>query len=158
MRHRVAKRKLNRDTKHRGALLKNLLRQLFLHGAITTTQAKAKELKRQVDSVVIQSKTNSVVSRRLLHKKFGKKDVVNTLVDAVAPTFATRAMGFTTIEPVGTRRGDATPLFKVSLLEQRERLGTFKPEVPKTQAPAKKIAKKIVKKKTSTVASKEAKK
>ncbi|MDA1079382.1 MAG: 50S ribosomal protein L17 [bacterium] len=138
MRHRVAKRKFNRDTKHRGALLKNLLRQLFLHGAITTTQAKAKELKRQVDSIVVQAKTDSVASRREIHKTFGKHDVTNTLVDAIGPTFAKRDSGFTTIEPVGIRRGDATPLFKVSLMEQRERLHTFKPATPKKIAPAKK--------------------
>ncbi|OGJ38260.1 MAG: 50S ribosomal protein L17 [Candidatus Pacebacteria bacterium RIFCSPLOWO2_01_FULL_47_12] len=142
MRHRVAKRKLNRDTKHRGALLKNLLRQLFLHGAITTTQAKAKELKRQVDSVVIRSKTNSIASRRELHTRFGKRDVVNTLVDVIAPTFVKRTSGFTTIEAVGMRRGDATPLFKVSLLEQREQLGTFKSPAPKKSVSKKRVAKK----------------
>ena len=162
MRHRVAKRKLNRDTKHRSALLKNLLRQLFLHGAITTTQAKAKELKRQVDSIVIQSKTNTVASRRELHKKFGKHDVVNTLVDAIAPTFTKRATGFTTIESVGTRRGDATPLFKVSLMEQRERLGTFKPEVAKITTRAKKTvavkSAKVAKNTKTTVTTKTAKK
>ncbi|NCN06696.1 MAG: 50S ribosomal protein L17, partial [Candidatus Pacebacteria bacterium] len=47
--------------------MKNLLRELFLHGTITTTQAKAKELKRQVDSVIVRSKTDSVVNRRVLH-------------------------------------------------------------------------------------------
>jgi len=151
MRHRVAKRKLNRDTKHRSALLKNLLRQLFLHGAITTTEAKAKELKRQVDSVVMRAKTDTVANRRELHKTFGKRDIVNALVDSIAPTFAKRTTGFTTIEAVGIRRGDATPLFKVSLMEQRERLGTFKPEVPKKVTPAKKKTASKPSKKTAAV-------
>jgi len=126
--------------------MKNLLRELFLHGTITTTQAKAKELKRQVDSVIVRSKTDSVVNRRVLHKQFGKRDISNALVAVIAPAFKKRDSGFVTISPAGIRRGDATPLFKVTLLEQRERLGTFKPKTPnipkKTVAVEKSVAKK----------------
>lgn len=126
MRHRVKKIHLSRTTEHRQAMFANLLRSLFLHGEIVTTRAKAKETKRQADIVIGHAKENTLHSRRKLHKIFGKSDIVNALVDKIAPAFKKRTSGFTTIQKFGVRRGDNTEMYKLSLLEKPENLDSFK--------------------------------
>ncbi len=127
MRHRIKKRKLGRKTAHRKALLRNLLRSLFLHGKITVSRGQAKEVKRQADILINQAKKNTVHSRRKLHEFFGKREIVNALIDKIAPVMQDRNSGFTTIQEVGVRRGDNAKLFKVELINKPENLGTFKP-------------------------------
>lgn len=148
MRHRVSKRKFNRDTNARKALMTGLLRQLVLHGAVVTTQAKSKELKRQADKIISRAKKDTIAVRRLLHRTFGKRDVVNTLVERVAPKFSDRNSGFTTNRSLGKRRGDNVELVRVSLLTMPDRVGTLKSE--KTHEPvvkkAKSAKKEVVKK------------
>jgi large subunit ribosomal protein L17 len=143
MRHRVQKRHFNRDTKHRKHLLRNLVRELVEHGSIKTTEAKAKETRRLADKLISKARDNSIATRRVLHRFFGKRDVVNTLVDRVAPAMKDRVSGFTTMKSVGVRRGDNTELVQLELLVKPERVGTLKNE--KKVAP-KKEAKKATKK------------
>lgn len=153
MRHRVKIKHFNRDSKARKALFKNLVRSLIEHGYIVTTESKAKEIKRIADKIIAKAKTDSVATRRLLHKFFGRRDVVNSLVDRIAPEFKDRESGFTTLEKVGLRRGDNTKLAKLSLAKLPKRMGTLKAE----KIEAKKLVKKAVKKK-APVKKKEAKK
>ncbi len=142
MRHRVQKRKFNRDTNHRQALLKNLVRQLVEHGSITTSEAKAKETKRVADKLIGKAQTDNLTTRRKLHTFFGKRDVVNTLIERVAPVFTKRKSGFTRIVKVGNRRGDNSPVVKLELVEKPELLHTLRnPEEPKEKAVAKKVTK-----------------
>lgn len=126
MRHRIKDVRLSRDTNHRKALITNLVRALILEGEVTTTPAKAKVLKRQIDKVISRAKTDSIANRRLLHRVFGKRDVVNTLFERVAPLFTDRVSGFTTSATVGVRRGDSSQLIKVALLQKPEVTGTLK--------------------------------
>lgn len=143
MRHRVAKRHFGRDTNHRKALLKGLVRSLVEHGSIVTTQAKAKETRRIADKLISLAKTDTVERRRLLHKFFGKRDIVNTLVERVAPATGDRKSGFSTLTVVGQRRGDNTELYKLSLINQHERIGTLKADAKDRLARVKKT--KVVK-------------
>ncbi len=148
MRHRVKVNKFNRDTKHRESLFKNLVRALVEHGSITTTEQKAKEVKRLADHYISKAKTDSVHMRRQLHEYFGKRDVVNTLVDRIAPLFADRVSGFTTLAAAGTRRGDNTKMISVTLIARPETTGLQNPQ-PKVSAapkPVAKAAKRAVKK------------
>jgi large subunit ribosomal protein L17 len=147
MRHRVKKRHLNRDTNHRKALLMNLVRSLIEHGSIETTEAKAKEARRLADKLISTAKTNSIANRRELHKFFGKRDAVNTLVDRVAPLMKKRTSGFTTLATSGKRRGDNVAMFRLSLIEKPDRLGTLK-SGEEFKNPVKKKTKKIDNKKT----------
>ena len=141
MRHRVKKSFFNRGTKHRRAMLRNGVRNLILHGEILTTKAKAKEFGRWADKMIFKALENSVVSRRQLHQFFGKRDIVNALVDEVAPIFKDRKSGFTRIVQHGRRRGDNTKMFKLELVVKPENLGTFKkPVVEKKPAKTKKVA------------------
>jgi ribosomal protein L17 len=152
MRHRVASKQLNRDTKHREALAKNMIRALVEHGRIQTTMAKAKVVQRIADKMVTKAKQGDVAARRGLHEVFGKRDVVNTLVDRVAPAFKNRTSGFTRITAIGTRAGDNTLMVELSWVDQPETVGTL--TAPKTAAAEKKTDVKSEK----TVAAKPAKK
>ncbi len=125
MRHRIQKKKLGRRTKHRGAVLRNLLRQLFLHGKIETSQAKAKEIKRWADKLINQAKDDSLNSRRNLHRYFGKRDVVNTLVNEIAPIMDDRDSGYTTLSVIGKRRGDNTVMARLELVKKPETVGSL---------------------------------
>lgn len=129
MRHRVATKTFSRDTKARTALLKGLVRSLVEQGSITTTLAKAKEVRRLADKIISKAKDSSVATRRTLHMFFGKRDVVNTLVERVAPELSTRTSGFTRIVKLGTRRGDNTDMATLSLVSAPEQTGLRKESV-----------------------------
>lgn len=150
MRHRVKIKHFNRDSKARKALFKGLVRSLVEHGAIVTTESKAKEIKRIADKIISNAKVDTTATRRLLHKFFGRRDVVNSLVDRIAPVFSDKTSGFTTIEDAGLRRGDNTKLSKLSLTKMPSRIGTLKAEKkPAKEVAAKKVvAKKVAAKKT----------
>ena len=135
MRHRVHDKKFNRDANARKAFLSGLLRNFIVHGEITTTMARAKVLKRLADRAIGQSKENDFASRRLLHKTFGKRDVVNTLVERVAPAMKDRQSGFVRVVALGNRRGDNTPMARISMVNMPSTVGTL--QSGKTFAPKK---------------------
>lgn len=169
MKHRVKAKHFNRDVKSRKALLKNLLRDLFKHGEIKTSEARTKEVRRIADKLISTASQNTLAARRELHKFFGRRDVVNTLVDKIAPAFGDKKSGFTSLEKLAPRRGDSTMVFKLSLLTGDLKLSSLKKEKVvvdqktevKAEAPVKKVAaKKVVAKKGATkkVATSKAKK
>jgi len=153
MRHRSNVKHFNRDSKSRKALFKGLVRSLVEHGSIVTTESKAKEIKRISDKIISTAKVDSVATRRLLHRFFGRKDVVNSLVDRIAPEFSDKNSGFTAITEVGLRRGDNTKLAKLSLTKMPSRMDTLRSEGKKTEVAKKEVksakkvevAKKVVK-------------
>lgn len=155
MRHRVKTKTLQRNTKQRQALLKGLLRSLVADGRIVTTQTKAKEIKRLADKLIHKAQTDSVAVRRDLHRFFGSRDVVNTLVDKIAPVFKKRKSGFTTLKKQSKRRGDNTLLAELSLVEMPAGVGSL--QAPQTKKPSqtkKTAVKKAVAKKPTATATK----
>lgn len=152
MRHRIKDKKFNRDSNNRKALFKNLVRSLVETGAIVTTEAKAKETKRISDKLIGKAKIDTIATRRRLHRFFGSRDVVNTLVERIAPEFTDRISGFTRIVKLGVRRGDNSSMVKLSLVKIPKGIGTLKPvdstkvvkAVKKAPAKKKSIAKKNV--------------
>lgn len=138
MKHRVKAKHFNRDNSSRKALLKNLLRDLFKHGEIKTSEARTKEVRRLADKLISTASKNTLAARRDLHKFFGRRDVVNTLVDKIVPAFGEKKSGFTALEKLAPRRGDNTVLFKLSLLTGDLKLSSLKKEkavaVKKTEA------------------------
>ena len=143
MRHRSNITKFSRDTKSRKALFKNLVRALVEQGKITTTEVKAKEIKRIADKLISKAKDNSLNTRRTLHRFFGMRDVVNTLVEKIAPEFTDRNSGFTRVTKIGVRRGDNTPMAELSLVKIPEKVGTLKKS---TELVKKTVANKVTKK------------
>ncbi|MDY7017427.1 MAG: 50S ribosomal protein L17 [Nitrospirota bacterium] len=114
MKHRIAHRKLGRNTSHRLALLRNLLRSLILHGKIQTTHEKAREAGRLFDRMVGRAKKGDLASVRLIARVLVERDIVRRLVAEIAPKMQTRSSGFTRIIKIGFRRGDGAG---VSILE-----------------------------------------
>lgn len=154
MKHRVKAKHFNRDNSSRKALLKSLLRDLFKHGEIKTSEARTKEVRRLADKLISTASKNTLAARRDLHKFFGRRDVVNTLVDKIVPAFGEKKSGFTALEKLAARRGDNTVLFKLSLLTGDLKLSSLKKEkavaVKKTEVKTEiKTESKVVAKKTA---------
>lgn len=148
MRHRVSTSTLGRRTKSRQSLIREQVRSLIQHGSLTTTLAKAKVIQRVADKLIARAKDNSVARRRQLHQFFGKRDVVNTLVERVAPAHQDRVSGFTTRITLPPRRGDNTTMVTVKFVNQVAGLGSLKPEAAK-QLPQPKKAIKTTQQKTA---------
>lgn len=115
MRHRLDKKSFNRDTKARAAMLQALAINVFTHGSIITTQAKAKEARRLIEHSLCLAKGNDLSARRQLHRLYGKRKVVNNICERVLPIFKGIDSGFTKISLVGNRRGDNALLYQLSL-------------------------------------------
>lgn len=154
MRHRIKDKKFNRNSNARKGLFKGLVRSLVETGSIVTTEAKAKEIKRIADKLIGKAKTDTIATRRRLHRFFGVRDVVNTLVERIAPEFTDRVSGFTSIAKLGVRRGDNSSMVKLSLVKMPKDIGTLKPVDSKKVVKAVKKAplkKKPTKKKNASV-------
>lgn len=123
----------SRDTQHRQSLLKNGVYFLMMHGHITTTRPKAKEFKRWADKLLHKAQAGTLAARRDLHSFFGKRDVVNTMVDRIAPLFKDRVSGFSRMTVIGKRRGDNTEMVKLELAIMPTGLGSLKNPAPKKQ-------------------------
>lgn len=137
MRHGVAAKHFNRDSNARKSLIKGLVIALIEHGSMTTTKSRAQEIKRVSDKLIHKAQTDSIATRRLLHQFFGRRDVVNTLVDRIAPLFEDRTSGFTRIVSQGIRRGDNSEQVTLSLIVQPEVVGTLKSGLIHESKPAK---------------------
>ncbi|OGJ21783.1 MAG: 50S ribosomal protein L17 [Candidatus Pacebacteria bacterium RIFCSPHIGHO2_01_FULL_46_10] len=136
MRHRLAGRTFGRNTNQRKKLFKNLVSSLIVHGEIKTTEARAKAIRGVVDKMIHRAQEGTIAARRVLAKFFGKNDMVNRLVDEIAPAMKDRTSGFTRILHLENRRGDDALLVKMELV--------VKP-APRIM-PEKKVIKKTVKK------------
>jgi large subunit ribosomal protein L17 len=110
MRHLNSGRKLNRTGSHRRALFRNLVLSLIRHGRITTTDAKAKELRRYADKMITLGKQNDLSARRLAFAFMQSHEAVKKLFDEIAPQFKERPGGYTRVIKFERRRGDAAAL------------------------------------------------
>ncbi len=97
MRHRVAGRKLQRTTAHRNALFRNMAAALIKHEQITTTLAKAKELRPYVEKLVTLAKKGGLSNRRLAHARLMDDAQLVKLFDTIGPRYADRNGGYTRI-------------------------------------------------------------
>lgn len=127
MRHKVAGRKLSRDLKQRKALFKNLINALVLHGAIKTTESKAKAVRRLAEKLIRKGRGGTLHARRLIAAFLQNKGAVNKIVDELSPLFKNRPGGFTRIIRLGQRRGDKTMMVRLELVEKPEEKKEGKP-------------------------------
>jgi large subunit ribosomal protein L17 len=114
MRHKVAGRKLQRTSSHRAALFRNMAAALFKHEQITTTTAKAKELRPYVEKLVTLAKKGGLSNRRLAQSRLMDDAQLVKLFDVIAARYADRNGGYTRIIKAGIRKNDAAP---VSIIE-----------------------------------------
>ncbi len=117
MRHHNANRKFGRSSNQRHALLKGLAASLVLHGRIVTTEAKAKELRPNIEKLITKAKNPTLAARRLLLAGFyNNETVVSKLISDIAPRYTERAGGYTRIVKLAPRKEDASPMALIELL------------------------------------------
>ena len=97
-------------------ILSNLAASLFEHGAIKTTDAKAKALRPYAEKLITKAKDGSVAARRQVLAEVPQKDVVAYLFNELAPKFENRAGGYTRIVKLENRAGDNAPMSQISLV------------------------------------------
>jgi large subunit ribosomal protein L17 len=117
MRHKHGYRKLSRTSAHRKALLKNLTISLIKYEKVETTVAKAKELKKYFDKLVTKAKVGDFNAHRAVFALLQDKEATKKLLNEIAPRYENRNGGYTTIVKTRIRRGDATPMAYISLVD-----------------------------------------
>ena len=118
MRHRVAGRKLQRTSSHRAALFRNMAAALIKHEQITTTVAKAKELRPYVEKLITLAKKGGLSNRRLAHSRLLDDTQLVKLFDTLATRYADRAGGYTRVIKAGIRASDAAPMAIIELVDR----------------------------------------
>lgn len=110
MRHLNKGNKLSRETSHRKAMLLGMCKSLIEHGRITTTVAKAKELRGWIEPMVTAAKEDSVHRRRLAFARLRDNGLVAKLFTELAPKYSARPGGYTRTLKLGRRTGDAAEM------------------------------------------------
>ena len=113
---------------HQRLILSNLATQLFEHGRITTTEAKARTLRPVAEKLITKAKKGDLHNRREVLKTIRDKSVVHTLFTEIAPTFAERPGGYTRITKIGPRKGDNAPMAVIELVTE-----AYSPKAPSTK-------------------------
>ena len=130
--------RLGGSAAHQKIILANLATQLFEHGKITTTEAKARRLRPLAEKLITKAKRGDIHSRRLVLTTVKDKGVVHVLFTEIAQTFAEREGGYTRITKVGPRKGDNAPMAVIELVT--ESVEDSKKANAKSTGPAKKAA------------------
>jgi len=110
MRHNVKGRKLGRTTEHRRAMFRNQIASLVEHGRITTTLAKAKELRPLAEKMVTKGKAGTIHHRRQVRRWISNRELIKKLFEEVAPRFQDRSGGYTRVLKLGPRQGDGAEM------------------------------------------------
>lgn len=118
MRHRFGGRKLQRTSAHRAALFRNMAAALIKHEQITTTLAKAKELRPYVEKLVTLGKKGGLSNRRLAHARLLDDAQLVKLFDVLASRYADRAGGYTRVIKAGIRASDASPMAVIEFVDR----------------------------------------
>ncbi len=118
MRHRKAGRKLNRNSSHRKALLKNLAIALIEQDIIRTTLPKAKELRKTIEPLITLGKEDTVANRRLAFSRLRSDAAVGKLFSEISVNAKDRNGGYTRIIKAGFRPGDKADMAYIELVDR----------------------------------------
>ena len=118
MRHRHSGRKLSRKSGHRTAMFRNMAAALVKHEQITTTVAKAKELRPYVEKLITLAKRGGLSNRRLAHARMLDDAQLTKLIDVLVARYATREGGYTRIIKAGYRASDAAPIAVIEFVDR----------------------------------------
>src|SRR5882762_2523502 len=127
-RHDYTGRKLQRATGPRRALVRGQLTSLVLHEAITTTEAKAKEVAPQFERLVTYAKKGTLAGGRALRRELLTENATQKMIQELAPAFEGRQGGYTRIIKLENRLGDNAPMARLELV-----LNEVKPVVAKSK-------------------------
>jgi len=120
MRHLVKGKKLGRTASHRKATMSALAVALIEERRITTTVAKAKELRRFVEPLITKAKVDTTHNRRLVFSKLNDKYAVTELFEEVGPLAKDRPGGYTRVLKIGFRQGDGAELAVIELVDYND--------------------------------------
>ncbi len=120
MRHGKKNNHLGRTASHRSAMLSNMASSLITEKRITTTVAKAKELRKYVEPILNKAKEDTTHSRRVAFSYLNNKESVKVLFDEVATKIADRPGGYTRILKTGNRLGDNADMCIIELVDYNE--------------------------------------
>lgn len=134
---------LSRTSAHRRAMLRNMVTSLFRFERITTTSAKAKEVRRKAEKLITRGKVDSVHNRRLAAKDVQDERILNKLFTEIGPRMKDRNGGYTRILKMGFRKGDAADVVILELVDYK---------LPTEEDKAAKASKKSAAKKNETTA------
>lgn len=117
MRHRVAGRHLGRETSHRLALYRNLVTDLLRYERITTTQAKAKEIRPMAEKIITLGRRGDLHARRLAARFVYDPKVVKKVFDEIGPRMKERPGGYLRITSLEARKGDGAAMASIELVD-----------------------------------------
>ncbi len=139
MRHRLNGRHFGRPTDHRLAMYRNLVTDLLRHERITTTEAKAKEIRPMAEKMITLGKRGDVHARRQALAFVYDTKVVKKVFDEIAPRMANRPGGYTRITAIEARKGDGAKVASIELIDFVDAPATPRPQRV-TAAPTQAIA------------------
>ena len=122
MRHRKTGRKLNRNSPQRNSLKKGLAISIIEHESVSTTLAKAKEIRGFLEPLVTLAKENTLANQRLAYSKLRSKEAVAKLFDELGPRYKDRPGGYLRVIKRGLRNGDKAPSAQVEFVDRQENL------------------------------------
>ena len=117
MRHRMAGRHLGRDTAHRLSLYRNLVTDLLRYERITTTEAKAKEIRPMAEKIITLGRRGDLHARRQAMRFVFDPKVVKKVFDDLGPRMATRPGGYLRITGIEPRKGDGAKMATIELVD-----------------------------------------
>ena len=120
MKHNIKNKKLNKTTSHRKAMFMNMSNALIKHEQITTTLAKAKELRRFVEKIITLGKKGDLLSRRKTISTLQDNKMSKKVFDVLSNRYKNRAGGYTRIVKLGNRFGDNSPIAVIELVDRDE--------------------------------------
>lgn len=128
MRHRVAGRHLGRDTAHRLSLYRNLVTDLLRYERITTTEAKAKEIRPMAERIITLGRRGDLHARRQAMKFVFDPRVVKKVFDDIGPRMASRPGGYLRITGMEPRKGDGAKMATIELVDFVDAAPTPRPQ------------------------------
>ena len=118
MRHHNANRKFGRKTNQRRALLRSLARELFLHGKIITTEAKAKELRPYAEELITMARENTIASKRKVESRMANNPIAKKLSMIIAPKYKDVNGGYIRIIKLDRRPADGSKMAAIELISK----------------------------------------
>ncbi len=120
MKHNIKNKKLNKTSSHRKAMFMNMSNALIKHEQITTTLAKAKELRRFVEKMISLGKKGDLISKRKLNSVLQDEKTSKKVFEILAERYKSRLGGYTRIIKLGYRYGDNSPTAIIELVDRDE--------------------------------------
>ena len=123
MRHNVKGHKLGRNSSHRKATLRNTATNLFKHGAIRTTVAKAKATKPYAEKIITRAIKGSLSDKRIVIQRLSDRKVAHHLINNIAPEIEGRKGGYLRIVKLGPRKGDGAEMAILEIVSEKAKRG-----------------------------------